>query len=117
MPATSADNSILATGRPVRIPTPDDPSGFPNYYRNFRLTTLAGRIPLSANFVRLSRLPGFHGFIATEAEVPSVFASRYGMTFLRHLSRGGNPWEILSTRCVEKGACFRLICSIHACGS
>src|SRR5215472_3677650 len=89
MPATSADNSILATGRPVRIPTPDDPSGFPNYYRNFRLTTLAGRIPLSANFVRLSRLPGFHGFIATEAEVPSVFASRYGMTFLRHLSRGG----------------------------
>src|SRR5215472_18417477 len=40
MPATSADNSILATGRPVRIPTPDDPSGFPNYYRNFRLTTL-----------------------------------------------------------------------------
>src|SRR5215471_8253006 len=41
MPATSADNSILATGRPVRIPTPDDPSGFPNYYRNFRLTTLA----------------------------------------------------------------------------
>src|SRR5262249_38564807 len=28
------------TGRPVRIPTPDDPSGFPNYYRNFRLTTL-----------------------------------------------------------------------------
>src|SRR5215469_8977083 len=42
MPATSADNSILATGRPARIPTPDDPSGFPNYYRNFRLTTLAG---------------------------------------------------------------------------
>src|SRR5215831_17287162 len=49
MPATSADNSILATGRPVRIPTPDDPSGFPNYYRNFRLTTLgllsASRVP------------------------------------------------------------------------
>jgi len=44
MPATSADNSILATGRPVRIPTPDDPSGFPNYYRNFRLTTLEGSV-------------------------------------------------------------------------
>src|SRR5215472_133503 len=48
MPATSADNSILATGRPVRIPTPDDPSGFPNYYRNFRLTTLDRLRPLSA---------------------------------------------------------------------
>src|SRR5215469_4920491 len=81
---------------------------------NIFSTALAGRIPLSANFLRLWRLPGFHGFIATEAEVPSVFASRYGMTFLRHLSREGNPWEILSTRCVEKGACFRLICSIHA---
>src|SRR5262245_31432091 len=44
MPATSADNSILATGRPVRIPAPDDPSGFPNYYRNFRLTTLDLRL-------------------------------------------------------------------------
>jgi len=57
--------------------------------KHFFNSLLAGRIPLSANFVRLSRLPGFHGFIATEAEVPSVFASRYGMTFLRHLSRGG----------------------------
>jgi len=41
MPAISADNSILATGRPVRIPAPDDQPGYPIYYRNFRLTTLA----------------------------------------------------------------------------
>jgi hypothetical protein len=51
--------------------------------------TLSGGVPFSANFLRLTRLPGFHGFIATEAEVPSVFASRYGLAFLRRLCRGG----------------------------
>src|SRR6516162_9242051 len=40
MPATSADISILATGRPVRIPTPDSKIWLANYDRNFRTTTL-----------------------------------------------------------------------------
>ena len=42
MPATSADISILATGRPVRIPTPDGKIWLANYDRNFRTITLAG---------------------------------------------------------------------------
>src|SRR5215469_10728296 len=41
MPATSADSSILATGRPVRIPPPMAKSASPNYYTNFWLDTLA----------------------------------------------------------------------------
>src|SRR6516165_10017215 len=41
MPATSADISILATGRPVRIPTPDGKIWLANYDRNFRTITLA----------------------------------------------------------------------------
>jgi transcriptional regulator GlxA family with amidase domain len=47
MPSTSADNSILATGRPVRIPTPNGKYGSLIYNTNFRLTTLGDRLTLT----------------------------------------------------------------------
>src|SRR5512133_3710599 len=40
MSVTSADSSIFATGRPVRIPTPPL-QPLPDYYTNFWLGTLA----------------------------------------------------------------------------
>jgi hypothetical protein len=45
MPATSADNSILATGRPVRIPTPDGKSGSPKLLREFTAQDTSGSNP------------------------------------------------------------------------
>jgi hypothetical protein len=50
---------------------------------------LSGSAPVSANFLTATRRPGFHGFIGTEAEVPSAFASRYGVAFLWQLCREG----------------------------
>src|SRR6516225_9463807 len=54
MPATSADISILATGRPVRIPTPDGKIWLANYDRNFRTITLD--VPLSTQSRKGDRL-------------------------------------------------------------
>jgi hypothetical protein len=41
--------------------------------------------PISANFLRATRQPGYYGFIGTEAQVSNVFACRYGTEFLWRL--------------------------------
>jgi hypothetical protein len=39
-------------------------------------------VPISANFLKETRQPGYFGFIGTEAQVSNVFACRYGTEFL-----------------------------------
>src|SRR6516162_2480292 len=60
MPATSADISILATGRPVRIPTPDGKIWLANYDRNFRTTTLGALQRRRAALVEVRRPDRMH---------------------------------------------------------
>jgi hypothetical protein len=40
-------------------------------------------------FLRVTSMPGFYGFIGTEANVPNKFASEYGIDFMHHLCELG----------------------------
>ena len=46
-------------------------------------------VPISANFLKETRQPGYFGFVGTEAQVSNVFACRYGTEFLWRLCREG----------------------------
>jgi hypothetical protein len=45
--------------------------------------------PISANFLKETRQPGYYGFIGTEAQVSNIFACRYGTEFLWRLCKEG----------------------------
>jgi hypothetical protein len=45
--------------------------------------------PISANFLKETRQPGYYGFIGTEAQVSNTFACRYGTEFLWRLCKQG----------------------------
>ena len=45
--------------------------------------------PVSANFLKETRQPGYYGFIGTEAQVSNTFACRYGTEFLWRLCKEG----------------------------
>jgi hypothetical protein len=47
------------------------------------------QVPISANFLKETRQPGYFGFIGTEAQVTNVFAFRYGTELLWRLYREG----------------------------
>src|SRR5262249_38457753 len=46
---------------------------------------LTGRGEAHNGFLRTTAMPGFYGFIGTEAEVPNKFASEYGTDFMDSL--------------------------------
>jgi hypothetical protein len=46
-------------------------------------------------FLNVTSMPGCHGFIGTEAEVPNDFATRYGIAFMHHLCEDG--WSVQET--------------------
>lgn len=46
-------------------------------------------MPISANFLKETRKPGYYGFIGTETVVSNIVACRYGTEFLWRLFRQG----------------------------
>ena len=46
-------------------------------------------VPISANFLKETRKPGYYGFIGTETVVSNIVACRYGTEFLWRLFRQG----------------------------
>src|SRR5262249_4760853 len=84
---------------------------FHNFFRKADATSasiffLNGCVTGSGNdhngFLRVTSMPGFYGFIGTEARVPNTFASEYGTDFMHHLCEMGQSvyqtYEELRTR-------------------
>jgi hypothetical protein len=46
-------------------------------------------VPISANFLKETRKPGYYGFIGTETVVSNIVACRYGTEFLWRLCKQG----------------------------